>query len=333
MKKTILGLIIMIAIFIGIRITTAKIDESEAPRTFDTKVYPGIEWIKGEARERENYSRHLIGSWMKIEELLELSKKGTDICGKDLWKYNFYENVADGYQRIFLIQDYDMLFELHVNWILDKPEKYSYDNDPVANLIASEVMLVANDGSNTNVDFLNGDVEGYINDHKNNPPYKTFEYSYYPIDVNGTDDTFDKFASLWEEDETYVSSNPEEITGIKIDTREELYAFVDETEYDLTYTEIAVPENVFLMIGQNLDKYKAEPKFLLYIPKGYTTHEYKVSKMEKHGEELYISVEKIPRKSNKMVKDGCLIGLQMLRDQSTAETVRDVTKIHIELVE
>ena len=333
MKKLVLGLIVIIAILVGIRVTATKIDESEGPRTFDPKVYPGIEWIQVDTTEKENYSRHLIGSWMTIEDLLNLSQKGKDICGKDLWKYNFFENLTEGYQRIFLIQDFDNLFELHINWIVEKGEKYSLDNDPVAKMIASEAVLIAKDGSNTKVDFLTGDVEAYINEHKDNPTHKTFALSYYPIDVEGTADTFDKFAALWEEGEKFISSNPDEITGIKIDTSQELNNFAKEMQYELTYTEKAVPENVFLMIGQNIDKYKAEPKFLLYIPSGNATHEYKVSKMEKQGVNLYISVEKIPRNSNKMVKDGCLIGLQMLRDQSTTDTIRDVTTIHIDLVE
>lgn len=228
-----------------------------------------------------------------------------------------------------------MLFELHVNWILEKREMYSFEDDPVENLTVSEAVLIANDGSNTKVDFLTGDVEAYIKAHNDNPAYKTFDFSYYPIDVEGTDEVFGKFATFVEDGETFVINKPDEIKGIKIDTREELYAFTEELQYDMKYTEKAVPENVFLMIGQNLDKYKAEPKFLLYIPAGNATHEYKVSKMEKQGENLYISVEKIPLNTEKTVKDGCLIGLQILRDWSEPDpgTIRDVTTIHIEMVE
>lgn len=55
MKKIVFGLIIIIAILIGIRVTTTKIDESEELRTFDPKVYPGIEWIKVDSTEREDF--------------------------------------------------------------------------------------------------------------------------------------------------------------------------------------------------------------------------------------------------------------------------------------
>jgi hypothetical protein len=112
-----------------------------------------------------------------------------------------------------------------------------------------------------------------------------------------------------------------------------MYAFAEELQNELKYTDKAVPENVFLSLGQNLDNHNAEPKFLLYIPKGNTMHQYSVFNVEKHGTDLYISIKKGTRINQNVVKDGCLIGLQIVKDGTEPSTIRDVTTIHIDFVD
>lgn len=331
--KIILGIIVISVIVGMIWIKAERIDNGETPRSFDTSTSPGVEWIKVDKSNKDATYRHWAGEWMTLEDVMKLSEKGKDLSGRDLWKYNFYEYRNDGYQRRYEIEDFGMLFELRVNWILDKTETFTITYDPVETLTVSEAILIARDGLDTQVDFLTGDVEGYIKEHQNNAAYKTFTFAYYPVDVQGTDASLEKIAALWEDGETYVSSNPDEITGIKIDSKEEMYAFVEEMQNELKYTDKAVPENVFLILGQNLDNHNAEPKFLLYIPKGNTMHQYSVLNVEKHGADLYISIKKGTRMNQNVVKDGCLIGLQIVKDGTEPSTIRDVTTIHIDFVE
>jgi hypothetical protein len=56
-------------------------------------------------------------------------------------------------------------------------------------------------------------------------------FCYFPAEVEGTSGTMDKFAELVEEGEEIISDNPEEILGIKIDSKEELYTFVEKMQY------------------------------------------------------------------------------------------------------
>lgn len=331
--KIIIGLIVIIAIVSVIWTKANRIDDGERPHSFDTSVSPGVEFIKVDKNGKDVTYRHWAGEWMTLEDVTKLAKKGKELSGRDLWKYNFYEYRNDGYQRRYEIVDFGMLFELRVNWNLDKKEAFTITYDPVENMTVSEAVLIAKDGLDTKIDFLTGDVEGYIKEHQNNPAYKTFTFSYYPIDVQGTDTTMEKIAALWEEGEVFVSNTPNEITGIKLDSTEEMYTFAEEMKDELKYTDKAVPENVFLMLGQNLDNQNAEPKFLLYVPNGNTVHQYSVANVEKHGADLYISIKKGTRIKQDVVKDGCLIGLQIVKDGTEPSTIRDVTTIHIDFVE
>ena len=332
-KRSILLSIIFVIFIIGISMFLAQADKGDELDDFNVDVHPGIEWIRVEkVLEKYDYA-YYGGTWMTLEDVLQVSEKGINLTGRDLWKYNFYEDRTESYQRIYPIADLDMLFELHVGWDIDKKERFSMTQDPVDALTASEAILIAMNGLNTQVDFLTGDVEAYINEQKENPAYKTFTFAYYPIDVEGTADTLKKIASLWEEGETFISSSADEITGVKIDRTDELYSFAEEMENELKYTDKAVAENMFLILGQNLDKKTTEPKFLIYLPSGNVTYKYEISKVEKHGEDLYISIAKRLRVGDKPVKDGCLIGLQIVKDGDEPSTIQDVSRIHLEVVE
>ena len=333
MKKTVIVLITILIIIFGVSRLATQIDEGEVPHVFEASTAPGIEWISVDKAMKQYDYAYNGGSWMTLEDVLQVLEKGTNLTGRDLWKYNFYEDRGESYQRIYPIADFDMLFELCVGWDVNKGERFSSAQDPVDKLIASEAILVAKDGLDTQVDFLTGDVEAYINEHKENPAHKSFGFTYYPIDVKGTADTMEMIASLWEEGEIFLTSSPDEITGLKIDKADELYAFVEEMANELKYTDKAVPENVFLKLSLNLEKKAAEPRFLIYIPSGNVNYRYEIAKVEKLGEDLYISVEKRLRIGEKQVKDGCLIGLQISQNYGEPSTIRDVTRIHLGWVE
>lgn len=334
MKKKIIALsITVVVLIICIYRIAARIDKEETPRSFEPSTAPGIEWIKVEKDlEKYDYS-YYGGTWMTLEDVLKVSEKGINLTGRDLWKYNFYEDLTESYQRIYPIADLDMLFELRVGWDIDKKERFSMAKDPVDELTASVAILIAKNGLNTQVDFLNGDVEAYIEEQQDNPAYNTFTFAYYPIEVEGTSETIEKFASLWEERETYIISNTDVSTGIKLDNIDEMYTFSEVMQNELKYTDKAIPENVFLKLGLNLDKRNAEPTFLLYLSAGNTANKYSVSKVEKHGKDLHISIKSEARSNQDVIMDGCLIGLQIVKDGSEPSTIRDVTTIHIDVVD
>lgn len=331
MKKMLWALIAIATIIIGISVIATRIDKGEKPHFFDDSKTPGIDWIS--VNKNEIAYSYWGGAWMTIEDVIKLSEKGTKLSGRDLWEYNFYEIVNDGYQRRYDIEDYDMLFELYVKWDIDVTERFSAAYDPVDKLTASEAILIAKDGLDTKVDFFTGDVEAYIDEHRDNPAHNVFSFAYYPIEVEGTNETMGKIAGLWEEGETYVSSNPDELIGLKLDNIEEMDILSEELQYELTYTDKAVPANMFLKLEKNLEKEDVEPKFILYLPKGYTSYKYTVSHMEKRDTDLYISVKKEKRSTQNMGKDGCLIGLMMVQHGSEPSTIRNVKTVHIDLVE
>ena len=156
-------------------------------------------------------------------------------------------------------------------------------------------------------------------------------FCYFPAEVEGTSGTMDKFVELVEEGEEIISDNPEEILGIKIDSKEELYTFVEKMQYELKYTDAAIGEKLMFILGERVGSYSAEPQFLIYIPKGNLTHEYHVTKMERHGEGLYLSIEKTPRRTLDTERDGCLIGLSLVKDSEDAVSIKDVTRVYIQM--
>lgn len=156
-------------------------------------------------------------------------------------------------------------------------------------------------------------------------------FCYFPAEVNGTSGTMDKFAELVEAGEEIISDNPDEIRGIKIDSKEELYTFVEKMQYELKYTDSAIGEKLMFILGERVGSYSAEPQFLIYIPKDNLTHEYHVTKMERHGEDLYLSIEKTPRRIQNAELDGCLIGVSLVKDTEDAVSIKDVTRVHIRM--
>lgn len=156
-------------------------------------------------------------------------------------------------------------------------------------------------------------------------------FCYLPAEVEGTSETMAKFVELVEEGEEIISDNPEEILGIKIDSKEELYTFVEKMQYELKYTDTAIGEKLMFILGERVESYSAEPQFLIYIPKGNLTHEYHVTKMERHGEDLYLSIEKTPRRLLNTERDGCLIGLSLVKDSEDAVSIKDVTRVYIQM--
>ena len=156
-------------------------------------------------------------------------------------------------------------------------------------------------------------------------------FRYLPVEVDGTSETMDKFAELAENGEEIISDPSGVIAAIKIDSIEELNAFAEKMQYELKYTDTAIGEKLYFVLGERVGAYSGEPQFLIYIPQGNLTHEYHVTKMERLGEDLYLSIEKTPRRIQNAERDGCLIGLSLVKDSEDAVSIKDVTGVHIEM--
>ena len=162
------------------------------------------------------------------------------------------------------------------------------------------------------------------------PYYNQFGYQYLPVEVEGTAETVEKITRLIEKNENFIISHPEELVAIKIDTDEEIYTFLEEMQEELKYTDKAVGENMFLKMLLMTNTRTSEPQFLLYLPEGNLTYDYKVTKMQKVGKELYITIKKSTQTSNEDTMDGCLIGLG-IQNNDESVSIKDVKTIHIDL--
>jgi len=306
-----------------------SIEDYEKKET-ENVVY-GPDWIrKGKKGEEQRYKK-IDGEQLTLEEVIRLSEKGDAFSWKDLQKYNFYEILKEDYHRIYEIEDFDRLFELRVSWVMDGYVEYPHVYDATEDMELLEAVLIAKDGLGTQVDLLAGDVKAYIKEHQDNPTFQSFSFSYFPAEVEGTTETLKKFAELVEEGEEILPGSPEEITAVKIDSTEEMNTFVEKMQYELKYTDKTIGENVYAQTGLKVGELAAEPQFLLYISRGNLTHEYHVANVERYGEDLYISIEKSPRKNQNVTLDSCLIGLSIAKDGNETTSVKGVTRVHLSI--
>ena len=184
------------------------------------------------------------------------------------------------------------------------------------------------------VDSFNMDAHpGLEWERVNNRGYNKFDFLYFPAEVEGTQETVGKISQLIEDGETYVVSHPEEIVVIKLDNDEEIYAFLDEMQEDLKYTDSAIGQNMFYKMLLSMNVRIPQPEFLFYIPEGNLSYEYYITDVSKKGkEELYITIQKAKLSNDEDTMDGCLIGL-IPQTSDEAATIKGVSTIHVELVE
>ena len=109
-----------------------------------------------------------------------------------------------------------------------------------------------------------------------------------------------------------------------------IYTFLEEMQEELKYTDKAIGENMFFKMLLMTNTRNAEPQFLLYLPEGNLTYDYKVTKMQKVGKELHITIKKSTQTSNEDTMDGCLIGLR-IQNNDESVSIKDVKTIHIDL--
>lgn len=255
------------------------------------------------------------GKQMTLEDVHALSQKGEGLSWTDFENYNYIETGSGMYIRVYKI---DQLFSL---WVGSSSMKTKDE--------LSYVWLKAEDGQNTQVDIRTGDVEAYIQEHQDNLILKTFPHAAVSSEVLGSPNALVEMAELsrtmgWEQ----VLSDYTEVVGVLVRREEELDAFWEKMQKELTFKKLVAKPAFYGYVKEMLEVSEAleNPVIIMYFPYGNLINEYSVDTVQRYDDELTILVERADRKNKNVSLDGCLMALQINDD-----SIQDVTTFNIQV--
>ena len=300
----------------------------------EEKKLPEVSWINVDRVGEEARLSKTNGKWLSLKKVLKLSKKRDAFSWKDLKKYNNYELFREEeYVRVYEIEDFDGLFELHVIWYsLRNSRPLNETVDPAETRKLKEVLLIANDGLGSYVDIRTGDVDTYIKEHQENMISRNYSFSYFKEEVKGPSETSNRIMELIEEGEEYLVNGKDEVVCIKIDNSNELDAFIEMMEQELQFADSGIKENIYETISKKLGRRSVKPQFILYFPQENPPQEYIITEVKRNGGDLYIYLEKAIREIMNAEFGGCLIGLDIQKEGNDVYAAKGISRVHIDII-
>ena len=194
----------------------------------------------------------VIGKRLTLDDVKELSKKGDALSWEDFENYSYFVTGSGLYIRYYEI---DEMFSLYIGGGLPEEGK------PLC------IYLEASDEYADRIDIREGNVERFINQHKNNPVVKNVGYSFRCCPV----DNSDNFQKMFEMG-GITANGTGALPTVKITSTKQLADFVNKMDpfmnFDLSYDDTPT----FYEISREFtDEYFENNTLLLIYASGNTS--------------------------------------------------------------
>ncbi len=254
-----------------------------------------------------------LGKKLTLNDVKKLAKKGNKLLWKDFEKFSYVETGSGLYIRLYEI---DKMFSLSIGGTNpDKKALYFY--------------LSASDGQEEMIDIRTGDVEVFIEEHKDNPVVQNVTWGYYTCPVDNTGDNYSKMIKLGGVPAKTNSSSIKALAIVKITSTRELNYFVDEMKSTMNF-DAAYPDGISFQEASKeyTDEYfEGTTLFLIYASAGTSANRFFLDYATKSQGVLSIGVLESVAKEGDTVMQGWLVCAGIPNEQ-----IQDVKTVEAQMV-
>ena len=267
----------------------------------DTGVKPTLTYkVMNPQKARDIYERISdypqnvpLGKKLTLNDVKRLAKKGNALSWKDFEKFAYVETGSGLYIRHYEI---DEMFSLSIGGTNpDKKALYFYLN--------------ASDEQEEMIDIRTGDVEVFIEEHKDNPVVQNVTWGYYTCPVDNTGDNYNKMIKLGGVPAKANINSIEALAVVKITSVKELNHFVDEMKSTMNF-DAAYPDGISFQEAakEYTDEYfEGTTLFLIYASAGTSANRFFLDYATKSQGVLSIGILESVAKEGDTVMQGWLV--------------------------
>ena len=249
---------------------------------------------------------------LSLDDVIALSQKGYELSWADFEKYDHIDTGSGLYI-----------------WIIEIDERFSLMLGGGSMKVSPiYIYLVSHDGPDTRIDIRDGEVEEFIELHKDAPVVIRCNAAWQCSPVGYSEELFSKMIELGGASERFLLSGIQYLPVVRIDSGEELRAVMEKLS-PYANLELSYPDTpAFSVAAENYDDsfFETSTLFLIYTTESMGGIRHSVEYVNLSQGTLSIGIQRLRPEAGNAVMEGWLIAVSVPTAQITGA---EETEAHI----